>query len=299
MGDALFVAMEPPPIGRPSRVGISRGDADRDLCDTRSRRGVWRHVKARALVLGVALALSGGAASAEETNARAARELGVAQAKKGQLIEAIESLRLFLARVKEDDPDRAAAKAELEALEARVGSLDLALISPLFGVEVDVNGNRVLALALGRVTQVNPGKQVVSARAEGYEPFTKTVEVSEGKRVRVTIELKRATAHPVSLANRDAPPRSLAPGVAVAAAGLGTFGIGLGLALSGVLEGPGAPTRDGALSDGARIRLTVGDVICGTGLTLVVAGVVVLVVESSKKAPGPPKTQALRGTVSF
>jgi hypothetical protein len=257
-------------------------------------------VRARALFLAAALALSGGPAVAQATDARAARELAVAQAKKGQLVEAIESLRLFLAKAKEDDADRAAAKSELTALEARVGSLDLVLIWPVLGVEVDVNGARVPPLVLGRVTKVNPGKQVVSARAEGYESLTQTVEVGEGKRARVEIELKRAIAKPAaSLPALEARQRTLAPGLVVAGTGLVVFSLGLGLALSGPLEVQRLPTRDGGLSDEARLRFTVGDAICAGGLTLVIVGMVVLAVESNKKTPGPVKTQALRGSVSF
>jgi hypothetical protein len=58
------------------------------------------------------------------------------------------------------------------------------------GMRITHNGKDVPQAMLGTVLPVDPGPQSVNAEAPGYAPFSRTVDVQEGKLVDVTIDFK-------------------------------------------------------------------------------------------------------------
>jgi hypothetical protein len=89
----------------------------------------------------------------------------------------------------------AAAKARLDPLAPRVPMLSVRLTSPpaADATEVKLDGTALAALLLdGKPFRVDPGEHTVTARAEGYAPFTKTFEAVERGAPLVRIELEKA-----------------------------------------------------------------------------------------------------------
>jgi hypothetical protein len=86
---------------------------------------------------------------------------------------------------------RDAAAAEREAIVPKIGRVTIAAKDPPEGLRVRV-GERELALAdIGRELGVDPGTLVVTAEAEGYEPFRHSAEVAPGGKSTVAIVMVR------------------------------------------------------------------------------------------------------------
>ncbi|MRG95215.1 hypothetical protein [Polyangium spumosum] len=87
-------------------------------------------------------------------------------------------------------PDRAEiAHAELDALEGKLARLVIVLGpgARAAGMVVERDGTTIADASLGAPVPVDPGEHVVTATADGKEPFLTTVRVSPGKRVTVVV----------------------------------------------------------------------------------------------------------------
>ncbi|MDI1481751.1 hypothetical protein [Polyangium sp. y55x31] len=83
------------------------------------------------------------------------------------------------------------ARKGLAKIEPRLPRIKIALSGGAPpGLRVTHNGKDVPVAMLGTVIPVDPGPQSISADAPGYEPFTQTVEVAEGKVIDVAIALR-------------------------------------------------------------------------------------------------------------
>lgn len=83
------------------------------------------------------------------------------------------------------------ARKGLAKIEPRVPRIKVAVTGGAPpGLRVTHNGKDVPVAMLGTGLPVDPGPQSISADAPGYEPFTQTVEVAEGKVVDVAIALR-------------------------------------------------------------------------------------------------------------
>ena len=89
-------------------------------------------------------------------------------------------------RALEDVARKGLAKIEPRLPRIKIATRDAA--PP--GLRVTHNGKDVPVALLGTVIPVDLGAQSISADAPGYEPFTTTVEVAEGKVVDVSIALQ-------------------------------------------------------------------------------------------------------------
>ncbi|AUX21385.1 hypothetical protein SOCEGT47_018670 [Sorangium cellulosum] len=139
--------------------------------------------------------------------------LGVAQQQTGQLVEALESFRAFLAEpsapaTKEYEP---LARQAVQELERRVAEIELRM-SPadVAGLTVKIDGVAVPAAALDRPRPVNPGHHEVTATAPGHREARRNLSTAPGSRTVVLLSLEREAAAPSS--SRAAPsPASAAP----------------------------------------------------------------------------------------
>jgi hypothetical protein len=225
--------------------------------------------------------------------------LGLAQYHTGQLVEALESLRAFLA-----DPSAATtqgsedyaktAKQTIAELEKRVASVTLA-ITPrgIPGLVVTVDGQKVPEVALDLRRLVNPGKREIVASAPGYREARATVTLAEGEAKAVSLTLEAvpmgsqaapnpgpagpAPSSPQPASSPAAPSRAIPIGLM--AGGAAVLGVGITVGMIGVGEAKAAPTRDGPEAARARTKMMAGDVVGGVGIAAAGAGAVVLVVQ--------------------
>ena len=228
--------------------------------------------------------------------------LAVAQRKTGQLVEALESFRAFLASPAEKATDRYRAPAEqaVRALEPRVAKVSL-LIRPKDPPElaVTIDGVEVPVAALDQMRLVNPGGHVLQVIARGFREATHSFQVGEGETVSLVVALEPAaradpsTATAVVTADGAAVDGSEHAGqdeaddagfptvpVALMAGGTAAFGVGLALGLIGLSEARDTPTNDSAEADAARTKGVIGDVVAGVGIAAVAVGGILLIVRA-------------------
>lgn len=226
--------------------------------------------------------------------------LGVAQHRTGRLVEALESLRAFLAEPSTPGTEAwiAPARELVAELEKRVASIELAVLPPaLPGLSVKVDGQEIPAAALDRRRLLDPGAHQITASAAGHLPAHAQVTLAEGGAQRVQLTLVPAppveppappkvpgVAPPREEPPRPTPHRALS--FALLGGGAAALGVGLAVGWLGVGEAKAAPTRDGPEAKSARAKMLAGDVAAGAGIAAAGAGVVVLVVQAvSGKAP--------------
>jgi hypothetical protein len=149
----------------------------------------------------------------------------------------------------------AAVIVRLEPLRVRVPQIAIRLAIPTKkDVEVQLDGVPVGPLLLdGKAFRLDPGEHVVTARATGYKPFTRNVQVPESVTTTVDVSLERATTgavvplvpvvpvvpavtpeapHPVTEPPREAKPtRSLTLPITTTAAAVALGGAGLAMFL--------------------------------------------------------------------
>jgi hypothetical protein len=224
--------------------------------------------------------------------------LGVAQHRTGHLVEALESLRAFLA-----EPATAGTEAWVDParklvaeLEKRVASVEI-VITPvgLPGLSVKLDGKEIPAAALDRRRLADPGAHQITAVATGHREARAQVTLAEGGAGRVELTLVPAPPEALSPKGpvvtppgdegpRRAPSRALP--YALLGSGAAALGVGLAVGWVGVGEAKAAPTRDGPEAKSARTKMLTGDVVAGVGIAAAGAGAVVLVVQAvSGKAP--------------
>lgn len=122
------------------------------------------------------------------------------QERLGQLAEAVESYGAYLASAP-DAPDRKAVAAHVAELEARLpleASLRVAVEPPAsVSVDGDPAGRSPVALRL------KPGRHLVSASEQGYQPLDREVDLAAGARIQ--LELSLVPLLSPSVANGRAP----------------------------------------------------------------------------------------------
>ena len=100
----------------------------------------------------------------------------------GKLVAALEAYEAAdkLARDQNKPDVHAAVTTRLDPLRARVPQLAIRLTTPATGAEVQLDGVIVGAPLLdGKSFRIEPGEHVVTARAAGFKPFTRKVQVPE------------------------------------------------------------------------------------------------------------------------
>jgi len=156
-----------------------------------------------------------------------------------------------LARKAGDDKRRAFAAKQVTALEPRLPKLTIvAPAAPPSGLVVTRGGTTVDAALFGAPTFVDPGEHEIVASAPGYEPWTGTIVVLEGKAQSIAIP-DLTPAKPEPDGDKDLVEPDLSPD------GDGT--------------GPG-PTGPGPEGKGGGSRKLIGMVTAGGGLLLIGAG---------------------------
>ena len=112
----------------------------------------------------------------------------------GKLVAALDTYESAdkLARDQNKQEVRAAITPRLDPLRARVPQLAVRLVAPAAGAEVQVDGVAVGAPLLdGKSFRVEAGEHLVTARAAGYKPFTRKVQIAEAQTTTVDVSLER------------------------------------------------------------------------------------------------------------
>jgi hypothetical protein len=132
---------------------------------------------------------------------------------------------------KRADPRGAQAHSQAAALEARLDYLALQVPASarVPGLEVLRDGAPVAAVLWGSPAACDPGKHRIEARAPGYLPFVREIDVPAGSK-RVAFEIPKLTADPHADGAGAKPGRSGTTRRigALAVGGLGIVGIGVG-----------------------------------------------------------------------
>lgn len=169
-----------------------------------------------------------------------------AQAGLGLLMEAMEAAtQAKLTPVRPNEtPAYAKARADADALAqslaARIPSIQVKVEGPSAGAEISIDGNVVPADAAAQPRKVNPGKHVVAATAQGYEPASVEVDAIEGQVVPAVL-----TMTPVAGSPGVAPVQSggLSPLVFVG------FGVGAAGLIAGAVTGALSLSKTSSIKD--------------------------------------------------
>ncbi|MEP7048917.1 MAG: hypothetical protein ABJB12_01130 [Pseudomonadota bacterium] len=141
--------------------------------------------------------------------------LARAQAKLGKLVEAHEN---YIKITRETLPPKSpkpfvdaqnAAEQELEALEARIPSVTIAVQGPTAGtVNVLMDGETLSAAMIGMPLPVDPGRHVFEARGASAQSAPITVTLAEGGKETIMLTLRRIGNLPAPTAHTNAGPSS-------------------------------------------------------------------------------------------
>ncbi|MEA2751215.1 MAG: hypothetical protein QOI41_5358 [Myxococcales bacterium] len=124
-----------------------------------------------------------------------------------------------MAREQNKPEVRAATAVRLEPLRARAPQIAIRLATPAKEADVQLDGVSVAAPLVdgGKSFRLDPGEHTVTARAPGFKPFTRRVQVPENVTTTVDISLERvAAAAPVAGAVTPVPVPAPAPAPAPA-----------------------------------------------------------------------------------
>jgi tetratricopeptide (TPR) repeat protein len=163
------------------------------------------------------------AARAIEPTPRAAAQVGLAEQALGRWLDAEEHLREALSAA--GDPwigkNREALEGALALVGKHLGWLEVTTDAP--GAEIWIDGERRAALPLSAPLRVAAGTAVVEARAAGYEPVRRRVEVPPDGHVREAFALTKTRPAPPPEAPRAPGPPAARPSLALP---LGLLGAG-------------------------------------------------------------------------
>jgi hypothetical protein len=240
--------------------------------------------------------------------------LAVAQQNTGELVEALENFRAFLAAPPQAATQslRAPSQEAVEDLDKRVARVTIAILpADLRSVVVTVDGVAVPTAALDRKRLVNPGDHLLRANADGWTEGSRMFTVAEGEQAEIMLMLEREGEGPASNslpappgvavaapmpAAAPAPPPVSAPAdraeqaadqggsapvgpVVLIAGGAAATGIGVAIGLMAVGDAEEAPTNDGPKADDARTQALAGDIVAGVGIAAATAGLIWLIAE--------------------
>jgi hypothetical protein len=207
-------------------------------------------------------------------------------------------------------------KRELEALEPRIPTYTVKLSDPAAkGVSVTMDGVAIPAALVGIARPVDPGKHVFKATGDGVSSDETTVEVREGERGEVVLNLKvdpnaKAPAPETPPGGETAPPAGGGDDTLMwlgwGGVGLGVVGIGVGAVFMG-LGGSARSDADAAyeacttadpcpegsdraqevvdLDEDANGKQTIGLISFIAGGAFAAAGVTLLILSSGDDAP--------------
>jgi hypothetical protein len=230
--------------------------------------------------------------------------LAVVETHTGHLVEALEHFRAFLA-----EPSAAATRAYEDPATAAVAELDHRVGRCVFAVSppnlpdlaVTIDGEPVPTVALDVARVVNPGAHAVAASARGWLGASARCTVGEGATARVELVLTPVAATPATAVVGDSRPSPLAPRADAApespsralpfsliGGGGALLVAGIAVGLVGVQQAANAPTRNGPAADSARTKGIAGDVLGSVGVAAAAVGVVILVVQATRKPSSAP-----------
>jgi hypothetical protein len=186
--------------------------------------------------------------------------LGVCYEKLGKLASAwVHFKEASVHAEREGNSNRAnTARAQAAALEPRLPRLTIRVASPnaVPGLTIARDGNVLTSAMLGIAVYVDPGEHEVTARAQGYEPFSKKVTLAESETRMVEIPTLSPLPEPVPGDKSNIPSSSGKPELGVTEA----------TADQSDGEDPGRPRRVAGLITGGAgaVVLTVGLVVGAT-----------------------------------
>lgn len=222
-----------------------------------------------------------------------------------------------LAEVDTNKGRKADATKRAKALAPRLVKVLLVLRDPTPGIKVERDGADITA-AVGVATPVDPGRSMMMASAEGYEPWSAEVAVM-GDGTTVTVEIPALTKKPVEAPPPDPtpdpipeemklppqlPPPSNDPGrgrrilgIGLGAGGVAALGVGVVFGMMAGTANDDAKTECGGdvtdcrgdrakaddLVASARTRATVSTVALAVGGVAVVAGAVLYLTAPAKR----------------
>ena len=114
------------------------------------------------------------------------------QQRRGLLVEAQETLRLFIAA----DHDKTTqqyvpiARRVLASLEKRLAKVKFVFVEPVPDAKVFVDGQFVPPAAVGVYRSTNPGVRNIDIRAPGYESYSQQINLAAGEKKDVEVFLR-------------------------------------------------------------------------------------------------------------
>lgn len=221
------------------------------------------------------------------------------------------------------DEREAVARQQAAALEVRVPSLSIAVRSVAPGLEVTVDGERLLPERFEHPLPVDPGPHAIVASAPGRARFHVRVRLEEGARTAVEVPELAPTeppapapgpppirpAEPVARPDRGVSPRFA---IALASGGLGAIGLGMGVGLAASALGKNAGseaihdtcTSAAQCAEGKRLRdeaareATIATTAFVAGVAGLGAGIVLLVTSPRDRATPSGEHAARAATCS-
>jgi hypothetical protein len=130
------------------------------------------------------------------------------------------------------------ANKEVQTLSSRIPWVTINVNGPA-SPEVVLDTTTVPSASLGVRRAVNPGEHTVKASGEGYLPATKTITLTEGQTLSVTLDLEKAPAPPPAAPTEVAvaPPAPEAPKPATGGARKTIGFVALGVGGAGLIAG--------------------------------------------------------------
>jgi hypothetical protein len=182
LGIAAALALPARASAQPAPAPVEASDADKEKARRLMDEGVEREEAKDYVAALKAFQAAHAIVGLPMTGFAVAR----AQAGLGLLLEAMESATQAKASPvrPNETPAYAKARADADALAqqiaARIPSIQVKVEGPSAGAEVSIDGAVIPPAALSEPRKVNPGKHVVSATAEGFEPVSLEVNAPEG-----------------------------------------------------------------------------------------------------------------------
>ncbi len=214
------------------------------------------------------------------------RKVARCDAEQSRVVEAKAALEELLSRLPDDDPERPALTAELEAVTQKVGSITITRRGPTTGLRVRVDGKPTDAFDEPR--PINPGRHRVEVEAAGEPPDVFDVTVPTGSSLTVEVpRAARATGEPQ-------PPRAtglwIGGWITTAVGGAALVGAAVtgGLVLAKESEYDDCTTGCKDLQSEGNSLLVANGVLWAVGAAAAATGVTLLVIDVTTASNEPP-----------
>jgi hypothetical protein len=222
----------------------------------------------------------------------------------GQLVTALGGYEIAFSQITPDMPPAFASEVQdsIDKLRARIPKLVLERGPGAEGARIELDQVRLGPNAVGREVPVDPGPHHIVASASGFLPYDRTVDLGEGQRVVVRIDL---TPAPVAEKepSRTGPRYGAWPFVL---GGVGVLGLAAGAVLLPVSQDKASQAQDlcggtdcthlqdpawsqahGLASDALTLE-TAGWIAGGVGAGLLATGVVLFLIDPGRKSAEAP-----------